>query len=198
MDSPKPAARVILLTGPSGSGKSRLSRILGLPSVNLDDFYFDFDHPDLPHRFGIVDWDSPLSWDSASAYEALTALVTTGKSDIPIYDISTSTRTGMSHADVSGAPVFIAEGIFAAELIERCAQAGFLADALCITRPRVQTFWFRLMRDLSESRKPPLTLVRRGWGLMREEPQQVAHWVGLGCTPVNVQQAAARIRAHSQ
>ncbi|MEK8225881.1 hypothetical protein NKG05_07195 [Oerskovia sp. M15] len=61
-----PPRRIVLLTGPSGSGKTSLTRRLGLPVVELDDFYHDADHAGLPRRFGIVDWDSPGSWDSAA------------------------------------------------------------------------------------------------------------------------------------
>ena len=76
-----PPRRIVLLTGPSGSGKTSLTRRLGLPVVELDDFYHDVDHPGMPQRFGIVDWDSPGSWDSGAAMDALLALVTTGRSE---------------------------------------------------------------------------------------------------------------------
>ena len=190
-----PPRRIVLLTGPSGSGKTSLTRRLGLPVVALDDFYRDVDHPDMPHRFGIVDWDSPGSWDGAGALEALLSLVTTGHSDVPVYDIPTSSRTGTTHLDVTGSRIVIAEGIFAAELVDACRAEGILADAICLRRPRLMTFWFRLLRDLGESRKPPLTLLRRGWGLLRDEPRLVQGWVDKGCRTASPGQAERDVRA---
>ena len=77
---PVPAA-VIVLAGPSGSGKSHLSRRLGLPTLNLDDFYKDGDDPTLPRLdlgggAPIVDWDSPASWHHAHALDAIERLCT--------------------------------------------------------------------------------------------------------------------------
>ena len=42
-------AQVIVLAGPSGSGKSGLAERLGLPVLRLDDFYTDGDDATLPH-----------------------------------------------------------------------------------------------------------------------------------------------------
>jgi uridine kinase len=187
--------RVVLLTGASGSGKTSLTRRLGLPVVALDDFYLDHDHPDLPQRFGIVDWDDPRSWDAAGAVAALVDLARTGHADVPVYDIPTSRRTGTTHLDVTGSRVVLAEGIFAAEIVAACRAQDVLADAICLRRPRLMTFWFRLLRDLAEMRKPPLTLFRRGWGLLRAEPALVRHWVSLGCRALTPAQAEKEIRA---
>ena len=61
-------ARVIVIAGPSGSGKSRLCHRLeaefGVPVVNLDDFYKNGDDPTLPRLEiapgqDMVDWDDP-------------------------------------------------------------------------------------------------------------------------------------------
>lgn len=187
--------RVVLLTGASGSGKTSLTRRLGLPVVALDDFYLDHDHPGLPRRFGIVDWDDPRSWDAEGAVAALVQLARTGHADVPVYDIPTSRRTGTTHLDVTGSRVVLAEGIFAAEIVAACRAEDVLADAICLRRNRLVTFWFRLLRDLAEMRKPPVTLVRRGWALLRAEPGFVRHWTSLGCRALSPGQAEKEIRA---
>ncbi|MCL2595720.1 MAG: ATP-binding protein [Promicromonosporaceae bacterium] len=197
--SSDPRVRIILLTGPSGSGKTHLTRRLGLPVVTLDDFYFNDTHPDLPRRFGIIDWDDVSSWDADGATAALCELAATGRAEIPIYHIPTNTRTGQMVVDAGSSPVVIAEGIFAAYLVEPLRQAGVLADAICVARPALVTFWFRLLRDLAESRKPPLTLIRRGFALMRGEPELRRKWEKLGCRPLPISDADTAIStlAHS-
>ncbi|GII98343.1 uridine kinase [Sediminihabitans luteus] len=189
-----PRRRVVLLTGASGSGKTSLTRRLGLPVVQLDDFYRDLDHPAMPVRFGIVDWDDPASWDADAALDALDALCRDGAADVPVYDIPTSRRTGTTRLDVGDAPLVVAEGIFAAHLVTAVRERGILADAICLARPAVVTAWFRLLRDLGEMRKPPLTLVRRGWGLMRDEPRLVREWTALGCRPLTPAEAERTVR----
>ena len=46
--SPSGRPRLVLIAGPSGSGKSRLAHAAKVPSLRLDDYYFDADHPELP------------------------------------------------------------------------------------------------------------------------------------------------------
>ena len=186
---------MVLLAGASGSGKTSLCRRLGLPVVTLDDFYRDGDDPRLPRRFGIVDWDDPACWDADAALAAVRRLATDGVADIPVYDIPTSRRTGTARLDLAGAPIVIAEGVFAAELVAACAAAGILADAVCLRLHPAVTFGRRLLRDLVEGRKPPLTLVRRGLGLARAEPELVRRWVAAGCRPLSVGDAERSLRA---
>lgn len=190
----RPRTRVVLLTGPSGCGKSALTRRLGLPTVALDDFYRDHDHPGMPQRFGIVDWDDPASWDGVAALDALRTLTTTGRCDVPVYDIPTSRRTGATSVETRDERVVVAEGVFAAELVAALRDEGLLADAICVARPRLVTFWFRLLRDLAEARKPVPTLLRRGWGLMRAEPALVGGWVAQGCRPLSPAEAERTVR----
>ncbi|QOR70137.1 ATP-binding protein [Ruania alkalisoli] len=186
--------QVVLLTGPSGSGKSSLSRRLGLPVVALDDFYHDIETPGLPQRFGSVDWDAPQSWNAAAATAALVALCRDGEAQVPIYDIPTSRRTGTTTVVADDAPIVLAEGIFASELVASLRSEGVLADAICLVRPRLQTFWFRLLRDLAESRKPPVTLIRRGLAHYRAEPAKVRAWTAQGCRAASVAAAEADLR----
>lgn len=190
------SARVVLLAGPSGSGKTSLVRRLGLPSISLDDFYKNDDDPGMPQRYGIIDWDSAESWHKMEALDALLTLCRTGQAELPIYDIPTNKRTGTTHLDLKGAPIVIAEGIFASELVDEARAEDILADAICIVRPRAQTFFYRLMRDLGEARKPPTTLIRRGLMIAKEESGTIDRWVGDGCQPLGFSEAEQVIRAH--
>ncbi|WP_311765215.1 uridine kinase family protein [Streptomyces zingiberis] len=193
---PRPRARVVLLTGPSGSGKSSLAARTGLPVLRLDDFYREAGDPALPRLpDGATDWDSPLSWDAGTAVAAVTALCHAGRTAVPVYDIATSARTGETAFDIADAPLFVAEGVFAADIAERCRAAGVLADVLCLRGRPATTFRRRLARDLREGRKPAAVLVRRGWRLMRAERSIVARHAALGAHPCGRDEALARIAA---
>ena len=198
------SAEVIVVAGPSGSGKSRLCTRLhdghGVPVVNLDDFYKDGDDPTLPRLSlapgrEIVDWDDPASWDGGAACEALETLCRVGEADLPVYDISRDGRVGTTRTALAGSAYVVAEGLFAQEVVAELRARGVLADAVCVRNHRVVTFWRRLTRDLRERRKPPPVLVRRGWMLMRAEPDVVAHATVSGCVPVTPDEAYARLSA---
>ncbi|WP_370249657.1 uridine kinase [Nocardioides sp.] len=191
-------ARVVVLAGPSGSGKSRLAERTGLAVLRLDDFYKSAGDPGMPRiasgpNAGIIDWDDPASWWQDEAVEAVRALCRRGRAQVPVYDIAHDGRTGLREFDLDGAALFVAEGIFAAEIVPLLRAEGLLADALCLRQAPVVTFWRRLTRDLRERRKPPVVLVRRGLALMRAQRRVVAHAVAQGCHAVDNEQARARI-----
>lgn len=184
---------VVLLAGASGSGKSRLARTAGCPRLALDDFYRDGDHPDLPHTLGIVDWDDLASWDADAALATLTELCATGEDDVPTYDIALNACTARHRLDLGDHRLFVAEGIFAPDMVPRCRAAGLDVDALYLDRPRTVTLVLRFLRDLKERRKPPWVLVRRGLALWRAEPGVRGRALELGCRPVTMRQALAAI-----
>lgn len=188
-----PPRRIVLLAGPSGSGKGEMVRRSGLVQVPLDEFYRDLDDPGLPRRFGIVDWDDPASWDAGAALAALTALAHDGAAEIPAYSISASRRTGTHRLEVGAHRLLVAEGIFAAQLVGPLHRAGLLADALVLTRPAALVFGLRLARDLRESRKAPGTLVRRGWALAREQGSDIGAWRAAGMVPVGLREGVTRL-----
>ena len=193
-------ARVIVLAGPSGAGKSRLAERLGLPVLRLDDYYKDGTDPTLPlieegANAGLVDWDHPDSWLPDDSLAAVRQLCETGRATVPVYEIAQNGRCGEQQLDLGGSPLFVAEGIFAQEIVPACAREGLLAAAYCVTQHPVVTYWRRLTRDLREHRKPPLVLVRRGWALMRAQREVVRHAVALGCERIDPEGAYAEIRA---
>ncbi|WP_374775515.1 uridine kinase [Streptomyces sp. NBC_01310] len=197
--SPSPT-RVVLLTGPSGSGKSSLAARSGLPVLRLDDFYKEHADPTLPLVDGSsdIDWDSPLSWDADAAVAAIAELCATGRTRVPVYDIATSSRTGTEALDIARSPrtpLFIAEGIFAADIATRCQELGLLADAICLRGRPSTTFRRRLVRDLREGRKSVLFLLRRGFRLMRAERGIVARHTALGAHACGRDEALGRLAA---
>lgn len=187
----------MLLCGPSGSGKSLVAARSGLPVLRLDDFYKEGDDPTLPLVEGSsdIDWDHPQSWDADVAVAAIAELCATGRTTVPVYDIALSARTGEETLDIDRAPVVIAEGVFAAEVIERCRELGVLADALCLTRGPLTTFRRRFLRDLREGRKSVPFLLRRGWRLMRAERSIVARQTALGAYACDRDEALSRLAA---
>ncbi|PZT70476.1 uridine kinase [Streptomyces sp. SW4] len=187
----------MLLCGPSGSGKSLLAARSGLPVLRLDDFYKEGTDPSLPLVDGSrdIDWDHPDSWDADAALTAIGELCRTGRARVPVYDLALSARTGAETVDIGRTPLFIAEGVFAAEIVGRCRAAGVLADALCLSRGPLTTFRRRFLRDLREGRKSVPFLLRRGWRLMRQERTIIARQTALGAHACDRDEAMGRLAA---
>lgn len=175
-----------MLAGPSGCGKSRLAERSGLPVVALDDFYREGADPAMPRLGGPdgpIDWEDPRSWDHDAAVAALEQLCRTGTVEVPLYSFAEDRRVGTHTISLDGADRVIAEGIFAAEVVDRLRECGVLHSAWCVHHRPSVTFVRRLARDLKERRKPPATLVRRGLALMRAEPEIVRRQTALGAQP---------------
>ncbi len=185
--------RVVLIAGPSGSGKSYIARQTGLPVLCLDDFYKDGDDPTLPRRNGQIDWESPDSWDAEAAIEVIGQLARHGRAEVPVYSINEDRRVATRLFALADSPLFVAEGIFAAEIVGECRQRGLLAGAYALRRPRSATFVRRLARDLAEQRKGPRMLLRRGVALLRAEPAVLRRQTGLGAEAARGREVLRRV-----
>ncbi|GIJ77297.1 hypothetical protein Xph01_17290 [Micromonospora phaseoli] len=146
----------------------------------LDDFYKNGDDPTLPRQNGQIDWESPGSWDAKAAVEVIDQLARHGRADVPVYAINEDRRVATRRFELTTSPLFVAEGIFAAEIVEECRRRGLLAGAYALRRPRGATFLRRLARDLTQQRKGPQVLLRRGVALLRAEPAVLRRQTGLG------------------
>lgn len=159
----------------------------------LDDFYKDGDDPTLPRRNGQIDWESPDSWDARAAVDVIDQLVRHGRAEVPVYAINKDRRVATRRFELAGSPLFVAEGIFAAEIVGECRQRGLLAGAYALRRPRGATFLRRLARDLAEQRKGPRVLVRRGVALLRAEPAVLRRQTGLGAEAARGREVLRRV-----
>jgi uridine kinase len=192
-------ARVIVLAGPSGAGKTRFANRLGLPILRLDDFYKNGDDPSVRRiltgpNTGMVDWDHPDSWHGKQALIAVLSLCGKGYAEVPYYDIGHDSRSGSHRVELDGASLFVAEGIFAHEIALTLREAGVVAGAFCITQSPTRVFWRRLWRDVRENRKPLPVLISRGRALKRAQPLLVADAVRKGCAAASPREAMVAIR----
>ncbi|WP_446218264.1 ATP-binding protein [Micromonospora sp. IBHARD004] len=142
-----------------------------------------------------MDWESPASWDAETAVETITRLARSGKAEVPVYAIGADRRVATRPFDVAGSPLFVAEGIFAAEIVEECRRRGLLAGAYALRRPRGATFLRRLARDLAEQRKAPRVLLSRGVALLRAEPAVLRRQTGLGAEAARAREVLRRVAA---
>ena len=96
---PNSSTPVILIGGPSGSGKSYLASKYGNPHLPLDEYYRQLSEDGNPVPFprtayGEVDWDHSGTWNKEAALQAIDELLENGSTMVPNYSISTSSYDG--------------------------------------------------------------------------------------------------------
>jgi uridine kinase len=114
-------ARIIMLTGPSASGKTTSAHLLadelmalGTPAqvISLDNFFLGSEkYPTL--KDGTKDYESPATLDMPEINRCLSELNTKGESDVPVYDfVKEKPADEKEHIALHGG-VCIVEGIHA-------------------------------------------------------------------------------------
>lgn len=106
-----------------------------------------------------------------------------------MYSIAENRRTSWHDLVLGASGCFVAEGVFAPEMLARVQALGLPVRAVYLQRPRLLTFALRLKRDLKEHRKPPRVLVRRGLALLRAEPTLRRRAVAAGFEPLSMRAA---------
>jgi uridine kinase len=91
---------------------------------------------------------------------------------------------------------FVAEGIFAPELVADLYQRGLLLDAIVVCRDPWKNYLRRAARDLKDRRKPVTTILRRGLHLFHVEPVVVGRALGAGCRPLTAAQTRAALAGY--
>ncbi len=183
---PSSSTPVILIGGPSGSGKSYLAARFGNPHLPLDEFYRQISEDGNPDDFprtdyGEIDWDHPGTWNMDAALQAIEELLSQGHTMVPNYSISTSSYSGHREVRCENGPI-IAEGIFLSEILEPLRARGINVQAYYVDEPALVTTIRRFIRDVSERRKPLLFLIKRGYALFRAHSAGRENYRGKGFT----------------
>ena len=115
--------RIVLLAGPSASGKTTTAKILSdlikdlggkSTVISLDNFYRCADDKRYPRlKDGTPDRESPYALDLEMLREVMGHIVAGKEFDIPVYDFETGTRAKMIHYTSYAAGCVIVEGLHA-------------------------------------------------------------------------------------
>ena len=140
--------RVVLLAGPSGSGKSSLAARSGLPVLRLDDFYKEADDPTLPRSPAArtSTGTRPGSWDADGAVAAIAELCRTGRTSVSRVRHRHAAHGRAARRSTSSARRSSSRRASSRRTsCARCQELGLLADALCL-RGRPSTTFRRRLR----------------------------------------------------
>jgi uridine kinase len=151
---------LIGIAGPSGAGKSylahHLSERLQAPVLALDHYYRDLSHLPLEER-SRCNFDDPAALEHELLIAQVAHLCQGGAVEIPTYDFSIHTRTGVTQP-FQPSPFVIVEGLFTLhwpELRSLMATRVFvdMTDDVCLLRRRD--------RDVRERGRTPESVVEQ-------------------------------------
>ena len=200
------ASYLIGIAGPSGAGKSYLARHLSerlqAPVLALDHYYRDLSHLPLQER-ARSNFDDPAALEHELLIAQVARLSEGNAIEIPTYDFSTHTRTGVTQP-FQPAPFVIVEGLFTLhwpELRQLLGTRVFvdMTDDVCLQR--------RQERDVRERGRTPESVVeqfRATVAPMAERyvrPTQAhAHVVVFGAAPIGevVERVLEHVRQNTQ
>jgi len=109
-------AQAVLIAGPSGSGKSYISRhlasLIGFPVVSIDRFFLNENNVPLEYLDGdyVRQWESPGAIDVDYLILCLKEIIRGNKIDYPIYSYENNQRCGYEELHIRGG-CFILEGL---------------------------------------------------------------------------------------
>jgi len=165
------ATRLIGIAGPSGSGKSELSRRLsaatGAPLVSLDSYYRDLTNLPLEER-AKTNFDEPASLDHELLFAHCAALAAGQAIDVPHYDFATHTRVAGTQR-IEPVNLVIIEGLFTLywnDLRHSLTASVYvdLDDETCYSRRRA--------RDVCERGRTPECVERQYFATVRPMAEQ--------------------------
>ncbi len=120
-ESKSSACKIVMLTGPSASGKTTTALKLAdalkrggthAVVINLDNFYKDLEqYPRLPD--GSKDYENVHALDIEEIHRCLLALIEKGEADMPVFDFSAEKRSGQRQRIALENGVAVVEGIHA-------------------------------------------------------------------------------------
>lgn len=165
--------RIILLAGPSASGKTTTSHLLcnylkesGVQTeiISLDDFYLE--HNQMPYdEQGVIDFESVHSLDTEGIIKALNDINSEGKTDLPVFSFITKSREKNSrHIDIGKDGAVIVEGLHALNPI--------IAD--CLPRDRVMKLYISVTESYCDDSGEEI-LKSRNIRLMRRMSRDILY-----------------------